>query len=133
MFSHVSVHPSIHPSICLSTGGYPVRSSWGGNTPARSSQGGTPARVPGGTPAGGLPLPGYPCQGSTPAGDTLPWVPPSDLTGGTPPGGGGTPLRETDGVLDTPRSVCVHAGGLSWIKTCLELPCLLCSPSSHCM
>ena len=98
------------PSVCLST---PRGGTWpgpgGGGTPARSSRAeGTPPRVPppvrpgqgvpllGGTPPQVPPpiRPGrgvYPCCGSTP-----PWVPPHQ-----------TPPQVTDGVLDTPRSVCL--------------------------
>ena len=80
------------PAVCphLGRGGTLARSRWGGGTPARSSQGGTPA------------------------GGTLPVVPhlrypTSDLAGGgsVPCREGGTPPRVTDGVLDTPRSVCL--------------------------
>ena len=94
---------------------------WGGGIPARPSQpgGGTPCwEYPtSGTPpsdlAGGYPLlglthlryppcqtwmGGYPCQGVPHLGYPSPpcWTWP-----------GGTLLRETDGVLDTPRSVCL--------------------------
>ena len=99
----------VFPSVCPHphTGGTPARSRWGGGTQARPSWGG-----------GG----GYPCQGGRP-----PWVPPHRtwLGGGIPhlrypphwtwPGGvpllgGGswvTPPKVIDGVLDTPRSVCL--------------------------
>ena len=110
----------------LGGGGVP----WSGS----ASQGGVPCQ---GVPHLGYPphqtCPGgTPCWG----GCTPPWVPPSrsDLargypTSGTPPvrsgrggppqqtwlgrrvppcrEGGGIPLRETNGVLDTPRSVCL--------------------------
>ena len=50
--------------------------------------------------AGGCPNRGYP--------GTLPQVPPLlDLARGYPDRGGGTPPQITDGVLDTPRSVCL--------------------------
>ena len=85
------VCPSIHLSV---HGGGVLRPG-----PARgySCQGyptsGTPIR-----PGWGVPLQEYPTSGT----------PLSDLArgeGGTLPGG--TPLRQTDGVLDTPRSVCL--------------------------
>ena len=62
--------------------------------------GGTPPQVPPIRPGwGGYPTLGTPCQ-------TWPGVPPlSDLAGGTPTGG--TPPRISDGVLDTPQSVCL--------------------------
>ena len=114
MFSHVSVHPSFCPQ-----GVYPT---WPGG------------RVPWPGPGGGISQPGPP-RGVPPArgGGTLPgwggtppqvpphqtWsvgtltrgvpclrYPPSDLAGGYPCQGG-TPPRVTDGVLDTPRSVCL--------------------------
>ena len=112
---------SVHHSVCPHLGG-------GRHPPARSSQGGTPARgvpLPGGYPtlgtplsdlAGGVPLPGVPHHG----------YPLSDLAGGggTAAGGypiltwlGGIPARgvplleggyPTSGrVLDTPWSVCL--------------------------
>ena len=114
-----------------STSGTPCQ-TWGvplpGGTPpwvtlSQTWLGGTPPRVAphqiwlGDTPAQGESLPG-----GTPAGGTPPQVPPSDLARGVPhleypsppirPGWGvpllgGTPLQETDGVLDTPRSVCL--------------------------
>ena len=108
MFSHVSVHPSIHPSVCPELVPAPAR----GSTPARSSGGVPhleypPSDLAGGTPVGrgyicwGAPHLRYPCWGYP--------------TSGTPhqtwPGGvtllGGTPLRETDGVLDMLQSVCL--------------------------
>ena len=115
MFSHVSVHPSIHHSVCPQ-GGYPSQVQAGG-TPAR----GVPhLRYPSSDLAGG-----YPTSGTSPIisgwGDPTLGTP-SDLAGGTPQGdptlgnslppirpgrGGGTPPRVTDGVLDTPRSVCL--------------------------
>ena len=93
MFWHVSVHPSIHPSVSLSTPSQPGPAS--------------------GTPAGGSPTSGTPhwtwLGGPLPGGGTPPQVPPSSRTWprGVPLPGGGTPLQETDGVLDTPRSVCL--------------------------
>ena len=91
-------------------GGTRARSSLGGGGPtqARSSEGVRP--LPGGTPAGGYPTSatpikpdwGYPCGGYP----TL-VHPPSDLARVPPQGGEGTPPRLTDGVLDTPRSVCL--------------------------
>ena len=106
----------------------PVRSTLGGVPLV----GGTPPQVP---PGQGVPHRRYPsldlagwgdtnCWGGTP-----PWVPPIGPGWGVPPAGGryptsgiplppsdlvrgvplpgGAPLRETDGVLDTPRSVCL--------------------------
>ena len=79
-----------------------ILSTPGGGTRARSSWGGTP-----GTPLSDL-------DGGTPMGGTM-GTPHQTWTWGTPIGGvpsqtwmgGGTPLRLTDGVLDTPRSVCL--------------------------
>ena len=118
--------------------GYPSRVCQGvpsqvqvGGTPARSSWGGVlhlsypPSDLAGGTPAGGCPTSGTPCQ--TWQGQGYPcWGVPHlryspirsgqgvPLLGGTPPqvppirpGQGGIPPRVTDGVLDTPRSVCL--------------------------
>ena len=114
-------------------GGYPSQVQMGG-TPARSSQGSTPPRVPPQSDlARGYPFWGYPTLdtlirpgGGTPAGvphikyphQTLLAIrprgyptsgiaphPQSDLAGGG--GGAGAPPRVTDGVLDTPRSVCL--------------------------
>ena len=103
---------SIHSSFCLSTpriGGYYSQVQMGGGVPQPGPGGrypcwgyptsGTPHRTwPGGTPAEG------PCPGGTP-----PRVHPlSDLAGGgVPLLGGDTPPQVTDGVLDTPRSVCL--------------------------
>ena len=73
-------------------GGYPTS-----GTPCQTWLGGTSCR---GYPTSGTPI--RPGQGVPPAGGYP--------TSGTPPvrpGGGGTPLRQTDGVLDTPRSVCL--------------------------
>ena len=105
-------------SICLSTPG--------GGTPGRSRWGGVP--LPGGVPpAGGTPpqippsqtWPGVPLPGGTPPQVTPHWTwlgvtpCPGYPTSGTPPpigpgrGKGGTPPQVIDGVLDTPRSVCL--------------------------
>ena len=117
-----------HMSVCLSSPGYPcwgsttVRGStpcWGypyGGNPARSSQWGTPSQVPPPVRTGwGVPHPyrGYPSQvwlGGTQGG-----VPPAGMGytpcqvwWGVPEVGYPSPLyRTTDGVLDTPRSVCL--------------------------
>ena len=87
-------------SICLSTpggGGYPGR---GGVLQPGPAGGGVPhLRYPPSDLAGG-----YPCWEVPHLG----YPPPSDLAGGgTPAGGGGTPPQVIDGVLDTPRSVCL--------------------------
>ena len=75
--------------ICPHLGGGVPRpgSDRGGGTPARSRQG---RGVPQPGPAGR-----YPTSGTT--------LPPARSDWG----GGGTPPRVTDGVLDTPRSVCL--------------------------
>ena len=120
-----------------SDGGYPsqvqtrgtlARSD--GGTPARSSWGGYPPQIPPSDLAGGYPWwgwvtppqvppvrpgPGVPCQGVPhlryPLSDLARVVPhlgypPSDLVGWYPCWGG-TPPQVRDGVLDTPRSVCL--------------------------
>ena len=88
--------------------GYPCQTWLGGTPPQVPSNaivpgwgvppaGGTPPRVPPIRPGWGYPLlGGYPTSGT----------PHQTWLGGTPCRGG-TPLRETDGVLDTPRSVCL--------------------------
>ena len=123
MFSHVSVHPS----ICLShMGGTPARS--GGTPPGQGIPHlGYPPITPGlgGTPARGTPpwVPpvtpdwGYPCQWGVPhlgyPHQTWPGRFPSSGILPIRPGPwgypcqGGTPPRVTDGVLDTPQSVCL--------------------------
>ena len=108
--------------------GYPGRSSQGG-TPVRSS-GANPGTIwpgeDGGTPAGGYPgTPGQVRMGGTPAGGYLgypltrsgqgvPWLGTLGTTlvrsgwGETPAGVGVTSQdRTADGVLDTPRSICL--------------------------
>ena len=85
--------------------------SWVPPNPHQTWPGGTPAG--GGTPPWVPPRPGHLRYSPPPldlaGGGTPPWVhPPLDLGRGYPlPGGGVPPLRETDGVLDTPRSVCL--------------------------
>ena len=107
---------------CTLSGGTPAREvPHLGYPPVRPGQegtpaGGTPPQVPplsdlgvplpwGGYPAGGYStsrthpcwtwLRGYPCWGDTPPLLSQTWL------------GGGTPPRVRDGVLDTPRSVCL--------------------------
>ena len=74
-----------------------------GGTPARSRWKGYSCQVQRrGVPQPGLTR-GYPCWVGTP-----PRVPPCQTwLGGTPMGGYPTSYRITDGVLDTPRSVCL--------------------------
>ena len=102
---------------------YPlVRPGWGvpqpGGTPTSDTPpcqtwlgiphlGYPPSDLAGGYPDGGVPPPRVPPHQTWPGG-TPPQVPPlsSDLAGGYPDGGG-TPPQVTDGVLDTPRSVCL--------------------------
>ena len=91
----------------------PVRPGWGvpllrGTPPWVPPHQTWPGGVllPGGTPSQIPPPPirpnwGYPCWGLPHLG-----YPPSDLAKGYPCWGG-TPPRLTDGVLDTPRSVCL--------------------------
>ena len=79
------IHPSIHHSVC--------------------PQGGTPARS-----SGGYPQPGGTLLVGSPLGGTPPWVPLIRPGQGVPcqvNRGGCTPPRVTDGVLETPRSVCL--------------------------
>ena len=120
-------------------GGTSARSSWGvpcwGGTPPRVPPsdlarwypaGGTPPWVPPSDLVGGTPM-GVPQQGNTPPqvppmgqpGGTHWGVPPSDLAGGIPP-------RVTDGVLDTPRSVCL----LRSRRRTFLLHCYFCYPKS---
>ena len=136
MFWHVSVHPDIHSSVCLSMKGggvpKPGPARGGGPQPGQARAvphlGYTPHQTwPGGTMLRGCPpwIPpsdlamGYPCQGVFHLRYPL-----SDLARGypcwgvphlgyphgqtwLPPGQGGTPPRVIDGVLDTPRAVCL--------------------------
>ena len=96
---------SIHTSV--GGEGYPGQVQVGEGTLARSSWGGTPCQV--GTPSllgGGLPKLRW---GASPArsdgmGDTQGGVPPPRQGLGTPPP---PRYRTTDGVLDSPRSVCL--------------------------
>ena len=64
----------------------------------------------GGTLAGGYPGRGVPCQGGTHPGGTLPggvaWLG-GTLAGGARSGGGGYPVRTTEGVFTTRRAVCL--------------------------
>ena len=94
------VCPSIHPSVCLSTpGGYPSQVQTGGY-PSQVQVGGTPARC-WGVPHLGYPLSdlagGILCQGVPHLG--YPPQPGPTVPVGAP--------RLTDGVLDTPWSVCL--------------------------
>ena len=98
--------------VCLSVhtyGGTLARSRWGG---------GVPWPGPGGTPARGVPHLGHPSPCRAWLGGTPPVRPglggtPSPIRPGwgfppaRPDRGRGTPPRVTDGVLDTPRSVCL--------------------------
>ena len=85
-------------------GGTPDRSRWEGVPHPALGNGGTSARSNGG---------GYPSQVWWPSRDGVP--PPHARSGWIPHLGWGTPLagvpppryRTTDGVLDTPRSVCL--------------------------
>ena len=91
-------------------GGYPARSRWGGGYPSQVQ-----LRYPPLDLAGGYPdlTRGYPCLGGSWVPPIRsgwgvhhlphpPWVPPPCQTWS-----GGTPLRVTDGVLDTLQSVCL--------------------------
>ena len=113
-------------------GSTPARSRWGGGTPARSSSGTSPIRPGWGVPCWGVPCLGYPLSDLAGGYPTLGTPPPPVRPGwgvphlgyhhetwpggyptsGTPThqtwlGGGVTPLRVTDGVLDALRSVCL--------------------------
>ena len=93
------------PSVCP-RGGYPT---WSGEYPSQVQPGGYPSHVqtervsqPG--PTGGrypsqVQMGGYPCQVQ------MGGIPPPGM--GHPPAGGPPWYRTTDGVLDTPRSVCL--------------------------
>ena len=112
--------PQVPPSHQTWPGGYPTS-----GTPSQTWQGGTPPWVPPVRPGQGVSHSGTPRQtwlGGTLPGGTPPWVPPHQTwprgypAGGTPPwvpptpirpGRGVTPPWVTDGVLDTPRSVCL--------------------------
>ena len=80
--------------------------AWGVPLPGVPHLGYPPIRPGQGVPHLGSPSSdlagGVPCQGGTP-----PWVTPSQTWLGGTPAGGGTPPQVTDGVLDTPRSVCL--------------------------
>ena len=89
--------------------GYPPSDLAGGGT----LPGSTPPWVPPSDPARGTPpqVPPSDLAGGYPAGGTPPWVPPVRPGQGYPARGypcwRSTPPRETDGVLDMPRSVCL--------------------------
>ena len=88
----VIVSPCLSVHTCGGGGGVPQPSAARGSRVAHL---GHPPIRPG---------QGYPCWGVPPLGYS-----PSDLAGGGYPcrGGGVTPPQVTDGVLDTPRSVCL--------------------------
>ena len=91
-------------------GGYPARSSWGGvpcwggvpregYPPSQVRVGGYPCRVPPLARSGW----GVPCRGGYPAGGTQVGYPPPARSGW----GGGYPVRTTEGVLASQRTVCL--------------------------